>query len=258
MGWPTNIWPIEKAYHKRCAASWNSAIGDIQLTAMFERQALHWLLLAGLLSAIALVCRDETFLAGSYRGLSTAAWFWMAIAFPVAHQTYVWLCWRLELHKRWFTGHLGETGFRLYAAGFAFFGLGRLVILIGLGIANQNTLPADKTLLDAVATLLLAPVVYLFYSVARYFTFKRALGIDHFDPFYRRKPLVRKGIFRYTSNGMYTFGFLGVWLPGLYTASQAALLAALFSHVYIWVHYYCTELPDMKRIYGEQPSRVPD
>jgi hypothetical protein len=231
-----------------------SPFARIKWTTMFERQALHWLLLglllAGLLSGTAQVCRDEAFLAGSCAGLSTAAWFWMAIAFPVAHQTYVWLCWRLELHKHWFTRHLGETGFRLYTAGFAFLGLGRLVVLIGLGIANQNTLAVDETSLDVLATLLLLPAVYLFYSVARYFTFKRALGIDHFDPSYRTKPLVREGIFRYTSNGMYTFGFLAVWLPGLYTASQAALLAALFSHVYIWVHYYCTELPDMKRIYG--------
>ena len=232
-----------------CAAS-ALLIASIKLIAMFERQALHWLLLAGLLSATALICRDEAFLTGSYRGFSTAVWFWMAIAFPVAHQTYVWLCWRLELHKHWFTSHMGENGFRLYAAGFAFFGLGRIVVLIGLGIANQNTLPADKTLLDAVAALLLAPVVYLLYSVARYFTFKRAMGIDHFDPSYRTKRLVRKGIFRYTRNGMYTFGLLAVWLPGLYTGSRAALLAALFSHAYIWVHYYCTELPDMKRIYG--------
>ena len=109
----------------------------------------------------------------------------------------------------------------------------------------------NEALLDAVATVLLALVVYLFYSVARYFTFKRAMGIDHFDPSYRTKPLVRGGIFRFARNGMYTFGLLAVWLPGLYTASRAALLAAAFSHAYIWVHYYCTELPDMKRIYGD-------
>ena len=40
--------------------------------------------------------------------------------------------------------------------------------------------------------------------------------------------------------------------PGLYASSQAALLAAAFNHAYIWVHYFCTELPDMKRIYGDQ------
>ena len=29
-----------------------------------------------------------------------------------------------------------------------------------------------------------------------------------------------------------------------------ALAVALFQHAYIWVHYYCTEKPDMRRIYG--------
>jgi len=33
--------------------------------------------------------------------------------------------------------------------------------------------------------------------------------------------------------------------------SEAALVAALFNHLYIWVHFYFTELPDMKFIYGE-------
>jgi len=35
----------------------------------------------------------------------------------------------------------------------------------------------------------------------------------------------------------------------LWYASQAALWLALFNHIYIWVHYYATELPDMQRIY---------
>ena len=28
-----------------------------------------------------------------------------------------------------------------------------------------------------------------------------------------------------------------------------ALLSAAFSHLYLWVQYLCTELPDMRRIY---------
>jgi protein-S-isoprenylcysteine O-methyltransferase Ste14 len=87
--------------------------------------------------------------------------------------------------------------------------------------------------------------------VGRYFSYRRALGIDHFDASYRTKPFVREGIFRFTRNGMYTFGLMIVWLPGLIWASKAALLSAAFSHLYIWVHYFCTELPDMRRIYGE-------
>lgn len=37
---------------------------------------------------------------------------------------------------------------------------------------------------------------------------------------------------------------------GIVLASPAAILVAAFQHVYIWVHYFCTELPDMRRIYG--------
>jgi hypothetical protein len=39
-------------------------------------------------------------------------------------------------------------------------------------------------------------------------------------------------------------------MPGIALRSRAALVVALFSHLYICVHYFCTEKPDMKRIYG--------
>lgn len=32
--------------------------------------------------------------------------------------------------------------------------------------------------------------------------------------------------------------------------SWNALVVALFQHAFIWVHMYCTEGPDMGRIYG--------
>ena len=100
---------------------------------------------------------------------------------------------------------------------------------------------------------LIAPVViYLFYSVIRYFTIKRAYGIDHFDKNYS-EPYVKGGIFRYKDNGMYVYGLLILYLPGLLLLSKAALIVALFNHVYVWVHYYCTERPDMKVIYGKTP-----
>ena len=63
----------------------------------------------------------------------------------------------------------------------------------------------------------------------------------------------KKGIFKYTSNGMYKYVFLLLWIPGILFQSKAALLAALFQHIYIWIHYYFTELPDMKFIYGKTP-----
>jgi hypothetical protein len=63
-------------------------------------------------------------------------------------------------------------------------------------------------------------------------------------------------MFKYSSNAMYTFGFLILWVPGLLLLSKAAILAGLFNHVYIWVHYFFTEAPDMKVIYGTEAVRL--
>ena len=71
---------------------------------------------------------------------------------------------------------------------------------------------------------------------------------------YRSSSFVRKGIFRFTRNGMYVYGFLLLWVPALWFASLAALAVALFNHLYIWVHYFATERPDMERIYGRAPA----
>jgi hypothetical protein len=130
----------------------------------------------------------------------------------------------------------------------------RFVAVIMLAISNMNTLNAGQWLLNILAIIIAIPVVYLLYSLIRYFTIERALGIDHFDPSYGEKPFVKKGIFKYTDNGMYFFGLLAFWIPGLLCASQAALLMALFDQTYVWVHYYTTEKPDFKRIYGSSTS----
>ena len=104
------------------------------------------------------------------------------------------------------------------------------------------------------AMALALPAACAMYSVARYFGFRRALGMDHFDPAYRTRPFVREGIFRWTSNGMYGFVIPVLWLPGLLALSKAALVSALFTNLYIWVHYFCTEVPDMRRMYGAAPG----
>ena len=126
----------------------------------------------------------------------------------------------------------------------------RPILITALALANRGSLPLNGTLGGGLAILLALPALYLGYSVKRYFGFRRAFGIDHFDPAWRDAPLVREGIFRFGSNGMYIYGFLILWIPGLALCSVAALAAAAFSHLYIWVHYHCTEKPDMKLIYG--------
>ena len=221
-----------------------------RLALVFERQWLHIgglvLLLAGCWRLSAL----DSVTAGSLWGLSSSDWAWMAVWLAVAHQVLVWFCWRTELHLGLLSSMFGSAGFVLYGALFAVLGISRTVVVWILAIANQGTLDLANWIGRLLAVLLLLPAVYLFYSVRRYFGFRRALGADHFDESYRGMEFVRRGIFRYTRNGMYVFGFFILWVPGLWWGSAAALWVALFNHLYIWLHFYATEKPDMRRIYG--------
>ncbi len=221
---------------------------------IFERQWIHVGLLGALVGGLAAIRHTEGLLAGEFWGLDTKAWFLLAVGVAVAHQVFVWFCWRTQLHASLLTRTLGSAAFTVYAVVFSVLGIARIVSVFLLAIANHGTAPGNPIVLKLLALTLLIPAFYLVYSVRRYFGFKRAFGIDHFDESYRSLPPVRDGIFRYTSNGMYAFGFLLIWFPGLWYASLAALAAALFSHLYIWVHYYCTERPDMQRIYGDVGS----
>jgi len=222
-----------------------------QVQRIFEKQWLHASMLAVFLAGLGFVGRVDAVQVGQLWGVSTLAWLWLSVALAVMHQVFVWACWRSQLHSSLLTRMFGSRGFAVYAAGFAILGIARVAAVFILAISNRDTLHVDPKVLRVVALIAAIPAVYLFYSVKRYFGFKRAFGIDHFDKSYRSLPLVRRGIFRFTRNGMYVFGFFSFWVAGLWFASVAALCVALFNHLYIWVHYHSTELPDMKRIYGE-------
>jgi len=187
---------------------------------------------------------------GAFLGLSSGAWLWLAVLDAVAHQVYVWLAWRAELNGRHLTRRFGPRAFTLYAAGFTVLFVARPILAFALAWADRDTLPLGVGPGVAIAVLLCLPVIWLGVSIVRHFSFRRAFGIDHFDPAWRDAPLVREGIFRLTPNAMYVFGFLALWVPAFLFQSAAALVYAAFSHAYIWVHYYCTEKPDMRRIYG--------
>lgn len=223
-----------------------------RLVLVFERQWLHVLALTLLLGGFWRVAQLESTAVGSLWGVSSLEWAWAAVALAVAHQVLVWFCWRTELHLGLLSRWLGDGGFIIYAVLFSIIGIARTVAVWILAIANQGTLEAASWWTRPLAFILLLPAIYLFYSVRRYFGFRRAFGADHFDPAYRGRDLVRQGIFRYTSNGMYVCGFLILWVPGLWWGSAAALWVALFNHLYIWVHYFATERPDMQRIYGSK------
>ncbi len=219
----------------------------------FERQIFHLLALGILVTALVTAARWPAVTEGELWGWSTSTWLVVAIGSAIAHQVYVWLVWRGELYFRVVTGLLGERGFRAFQVPFAVLGLGRFSI-VPLAVANRGQWTLPGVLQWGLAAVCVLLAGYLFYSVLRYFGFDRASGLDHFDPRARDMPLVDEGIFRYTSNGMYIFGFLIAWVPGLILESPAALLAAAFHHLYIWVHYFCTEKPDMKFIYGSSPG----
>jgi len=221
-----------------------------RLRAIVEGQWLHalFLLVAG--GATLAATRCGRVFGGEAWGISGAGWFLAGLAVPVAHQVYIWLGWRLELHGEVLSRRLGRAGFELFAAGFFVFIVLRGLTAWGVAAADRGSLAAPRPLLDGLALVLAVPCAYTFYSVGRWFGFRRAAGRDHFDPAVRSKGLVRRGMFRFTRNAMYTWGFLAFWILGLAYASRAGLLLAAFCHTYVWVHYLATERPDLRRIYG--------
>jgi hypothetical protein len=216
-----------------------------------ERQGWH-LLTAITLAGVVWLGTRWIDLSGTALGLSTRTWLFLGVVLPIFHQFYVVLLWRGELYYQWLSKRAGENAFRIWAAGFMILFLTRPVTIIALGIADQGSQPIPLWLnipLIGASTLI---CLYMAYSFVRYFGPKRALGMDHFQPdLYRDLPFVREGIFKWSSNAMYTYAFLALWVVGLVFQSRAALLGALFNHIFIWAHYYFTELPDMRAIYGE-------
>jgi hypothetical protein len=126
--------------------------------------------------------------------------------------------------------------------------------LILLATADHDSIEVLISLRVVACLTLGVPAAYTGYSVIRYFGMSRASGADHFDESYRSLPIVKEGIFRFTSNAMYAYAFLFFWMIAVAGASWAAIVVAGFSHIYIWVHYFCTERPDMKMIYGGSNS----
>jgi len=217
---------------------------------LFERQLLHLTAVALLVYAVYQLRNLPEFGLGGFLGISTSSWVTLTIAVAIIHQVYVWFCWRTELEWKLLSQIMGRLAFVLYAAGFTVLIVLRPILIFILGWSNRGSLPIDPILGYAVSAILVIPDLYLMYSVKTYFGFRRAFGLDHFDPSVRDLPLVRHGIFRWSPNAMYVFGFMVLWVPAFLFQSLAALVVAAFSHIYIWVHFYVTERPDMRRIYG--------
>ncbi len=97
------------------------------------------------------------------------------------------------------------------------------LLTIGVFMARLANRPGLEHWLGLVMIILTIPLAYLLVSA-----------------FYLDRP----GIY------FLWIGLMILYLPGLLLLSQAALLLAAFNHLYIWVHYYCTEKPDMKVIFS--------
>jgi hypothetical protein len=249
-GLPIAIWKrkISSEFRKpsKKAACW---MGKPNMNKILEKQGYH-LITAVLLGGGVWLAAGALDLSGSFLGASAAAWLALSVILPVIHQFYVVLLWRGELHYQWLSKTLGEKAFQVWAVGFMILFLTRPVTILALGIADQGSLFIPLWLNLPLITAFVLICLYMAYSFVKFFGTKRALGMDHFQPeIYRELPFVRGGIFKWSSNAMYTYAFLGLWLIGLLFQSRAALLGALFNHLFIWAHYYFTELPDMQYIY---------
>ncbi len=202
-------------------------------------QVIHFISLAILLTIVWVIW--------GYLGKPAPTAFWVAIVFPIMHQVYVWLTWRLELQSSTISKTIGFQGYLICF--FLLFG-GRFVSLLAVAWIDKNSLNL-QIFPQVFITIIFALIgIYAMYSVKRYFGFARAAGADHFDPQYRDMPLVKEGIFRFTNNGMYLYAFLLFWAIALGFNSTAAMIATGFSHAYIWVHFYATEKPDMDFLYA--------
>ncbi len=219
---------------------------------ILEKQQYHLLFLIIFSVLFSFILPYGSFLQGNLFGIPTLFWVILSLAINVSHQVYVLICWRIQLKSEWITRKFGKMGYNLYIIGFFILFFARIISIVLVGISNQNTLDFSIKILRIIAIILSIPMFYLFYSVLRYFGIQRAAGADHFDPSYNSKLLESRGMYRYFKNGMYIFGLLILWMPGLIFASGSALLIALFNHIYIWVHYYTVEVPDMQKIYGVQ------
>ena len=173
------------------------------------------------------------------------------LAVVVAHQVVVWLVFRAQLCFGTLTRLLGRADLAVWCVIFFPFLAARAAGTVILGRLDAGTLGGPRALHIVGGVGLLLPALYTFWSVLAHFGLIRAVGADHFRDSYRQMPMVSEGAFRWSDNAMYTFAFLGLWAIGLLFASRAALAMAAFQHAYIWVHWYCTEHPDLEVLHGK-------
>ncbi len=217
----------------------------------FKRQSWHLVLLL-LLIVISYAFAIPAMGDGSWLGIADTAWYWLAVALAILQQVLVWVVFRLQFGWALLSRLFGKADLIVWAVLFLPLLIARPALVIGLAMADKASLALPRGVEISLGVVLLLPALATLWSVGRHFGLERALGGDHFRQKYREMPQVRAGAFRWSSNAMYAFVFLGLWATAFLFGSQAALSLAMFQHAYIWVHYICTEAPDMFLIYGDK------
>lgn len=218
---------------------------------LFEGQLQHGAM-AILLSAGAVSLLTTAASPAPMLGLSTVGWAQLSITLALIHQIIVAIVFRLQLHRNFMTQAFRDRDMLVWRLVFMPLLLARPITVLMTGLADDTGLTGVRSVEVLLGILLTGLAIWALHSVLVYFTLPRALGGDHFRDEIARLPLVTRGVFRYTSNGMYGVAFLGLWGIAFLCGSWNALILALFQHAYIWVHMYCTETPDMRWIYGNR------
>ena len=182
----------------------------------------------------------------SFLELGALGWFMITMSIPIIHQAYVWICWRSELCWRSISNTIGFKG---YVILFFILIISRLSAIV-LCFIDYGSLYQPGWLAWILGLILFIPGAYTMYSVKKYFGFLRAAGADHFDPKYRDLPFENRGIFRWTPNAMYVFAIGIPFSFAVATGSQSMFVVAIYTYISIWLHYFCTEKPDIVEIYS--------
>lgn len=216
---------------------------------VFEGQPQHLAIaLLMVLGAVSLLTSDQD--APRLLGITAKGWAVISIMLAILHQIIVAIVFRLQLHRNMMTGLFADRDMKIWGLIFMPLLLLRPLTVMMTGWADTTPITGLHMLEIIVGLALLGAATWAIHSVMVHFTIPRALGGDHFRNYYASMPLVRKGAFRFTANAMYGVAFLGLWGIALLFGSWNAFVVALFQHAYIWVHMYCTEAPDMARIYA--------
>ena len=173
-------------------------------------------------------------------------WFMIAMSIPIIHQAYVWICWRSELCWKLISNTIGFKG---YVIIFFILIISRLSAIV-LCFVDYGSLYKPGWLAWILGLILFIPGAYTMYSVKKYFGFLRAAGADHFDPKYKDLPFENRGIFKWTPNAMYVFAIGIPFSFAVATGSQSMFVVAIYTYISIWLHYFCTEKPDIAIIYN--------